>query len=115
MCSTDWPIYCRLQCRGSRGLKMLGPETEAMRLVLTEGHEDVGRGLVCVLAVRLVSALHIKLHPLPLLLVAGLASVTSPAVVALGHVHADIHRVVTCHSTGDAGQITTTVTDRKLH
>ena len=94
---------------------MLRPETEAFGLVLTEGHEDVGGGLVCILAVRLVSALHIQLHPLPLFLVARLASVTSPAVVALGHVHADVHRVVACHSTGDAGQIRTTVTHRKLH
>lgn len=62
---------------------------------LTERLEDVGRGLVYVVDVRLV-ALGAVLHSLALLLVAGLAAVASPPVVALGNVHADVHGVVTC-------------------
>lgn len=46
------------------------------------------------------------LHPLALLLVAGLAAVASPPVVALGNVHADVHSVVTCQdmATGRVGE-----------
>lgn len=40
------------------------------------------------------------LHPLAPLLVAGLAAVASPPVVALGDVHADVHSVVTCQDMG---------------
>lgn len=65
---------------------------------LTERFENVGRGLIRRLPVRLV-ALGAVLGFLPLLLVAGLASVASPAVVALGNVHANVHSVVTCHNT----------------
>lgn len=83
---------------------------------LTERLEDVGGGLVDVVGVRLV-ALGVVLHPLALLLVAGLAAVASPPVVALGNVHADVHSVVTCQeeatgrvggggTEGAAGQIT---------
>lgn len=50
------------------------------------------------------------LGSLPLVLVAGLASVASPPVVALGNVHADVHGVVTCprHNAteGEADQMT---------
>lgn len=62
---------------------------------LTEGLEDVGGGLIYVVGVGLV-ALGAVLHPLALLLVAGLATVAPPPVVALGNVHANVHSVVTC-------------------
>lgn len=78
---------------------------------LTERLEDVGGGLVHIVDVRLV-ALGAVLHPLALLLVAGLAAVAPPPVVALGNVHADVHGVVTCQDNttsgwgGATGQIT---------
>lgn len=64
----------------------------------------MGGGLVDVVGVRLVG-LGVVLHPLALLLVAGLAAVASPPVVALGNVHADVHSVVTCQdeATGRVG------------
>lgn len=70
-----------------------------MRSPLTERLEDVGGGLVHIVDVRLV-ALGAVLHPLALLLVAGLAAVAPPPVVALGNVHADVHGVVTCQGGG---------------
>lgn len=36
---------------------------------------------------------------------AGLASVASPPVVALGNVHADVHGVVTCQNTTEEMQV----------
>lgn len=69
---------------------------------LTERLEDVGGGLVHIVDVRLV-ALGAVLHPLALLLVAGLAAVAPPPVVALGNVHADVHGVVTCQDNTTSG------------
>lgn len=81
---------------------------------LTQGFEDrfAGGRLVRGLAVRLV-AFGAVLGSLLLLLVAGLASVASPAVEALGDVHADVDGVVTCQGArsttkGSAAQITLT-------
>lgn len=64
---------------------------------LTERFEDVCGGFIGVLPIRLV-AFRALLNPLPLLLVARLASVAPPPVVALGNVHANVHGVVTCHN-----------------
>lgn len=69
---------------------------------LTERLEDVGGGLVHIVDVQLV-ALGAVLHPLALLLVAGLAAVAPPPVVALGNVHADVHGVVTCQDNTTSG------------
>lgn len=44
-------------------------------------------------------SLRAVLRPFPFLLVAGLASVASPPVVALRNVHANVHGVVTCRGT----------------
>lgn len=84
---------------------------------LTERLEDVGGGLVHIVDVRLV-ALGAVLHPLALLLVAGLAAVAPPPVVALGNVHADVHGVVTCQdntTSGGGGDRSDYVGNRKLH
>lgn len=62
---------------------------------LTQRFENVCLGFIYV---GLVS-LRAVLGPFPLLLVAGLASVAPPPVVALGNVHANVHSVVTCHGT----------------
>lgn len=75
---------------------------------LTEGFEDVRSGVICVVPVGLVP-FRALLAPLPLLLVARLASVAPPPVVALGNVHANVHGVVTCHGTTGRMQITFTV------
>lgn len=75
---------------------------------LTERLEDVCRGLVHIVAVRLVT-FRAVVGPFPPLLVARLAAVASPPVVALGNVHANVHSVVTCRDNtteGPAGQIT---------
>ena len=65
---------------------------------LTEWLEDVRDGFIGGLPVRLVS-LRAVLGSFPLVLVAGLASVASPPVVALGNVHADVDGVMTCSDT----------------
>lgn len=65
---------------------------------LTERFEDVGGGFIHVFPVWLVAFCAV-FDPFPLLLVAGLASVASPPVVALGNMHANVHSVVTCHNT----------------
>lgn len=62
---------------------------------LTQRFEDVCAGFIGVGLVPLSTVL----GPFPFLLVAGLASVASPPVVALWNVHANVHSVVTCRST----------------
>lgn len=72
---------------------------EGVRFVwaaLTERFEDAGAGFIYVLRVRLVDFCAL-LGPVTLLLVVGLAFVTSPPwAVALRNVHTDVHSVVTC-------------------
>lgn len=94
-----YPVSCDLQAAWKtpthRAPQPLQHTPRAGLNELTQRFEDVCVGFIYVGLVLLRNVL----GPFSLLFVAGLASVAPPPVVALGNVHANVHSVVTCHST----------------